>query len=530
MNARIDYSKYGAKPDDEIDYSKYGAIPEDDNSLLSKAGNIAGGFNEAVESSQLPSLAGGFLQGAGDVGASLANVPLSLISKITGKNVNIAHPDLGQYLPKDDLSKLAFGGGEIGSMVPAFMSGAGIASQGELASKMAELGRLPGLIGKSIEGAGTGAAIGENDQGNRTAATVLGGVAEPVIAGVSKLASPFVNAFRDLSPFQKDVESKTENLSNLQSNLDQYFQPKATHDVNVAQRVNNIVNGKKSEIGSMYDQVESDLANKNITIQNTDDISDLHDQLRSLLRSNQKDSPEAKDILDRMDNINKNTEIPARDYLSQFRTLRDYARDSRSQQYKIGITDEARMAAKQRADELEDKVEQMKPILEDALGPENNAVLKQANQRYASEIAPLNRNNVYNNFRFNGRGPANIIKDLRGTGTGASQLREIIQNDPEALRNALGQRYAANPQNIHNANDLVQDYIDKSPDLNSFIDKHSDLTEKLNQSVSNLENMKKTQASARNTLLTGGKTIGLGSLGYLAGKVLSRPSSPAQGE
>lgn len=175
--------------------------PMDDNrSLLDKVSGYAGKFNKAVESSRLPSLAGGFLQGAGDMGASIANIPLEMVGA-----PKIPHPHLEKYLPQDLLSKGAFLGGELGSGIPGWL---GI--QGKI-SKL--LPRAEGFkrIGKeAIAGAGTGYALGDEMPGGRLMSAGLGSLAIPATGLSSKNISK--NIIEQRNKVTKEYNKKYEDV------------------------------------------------------------------------------------------------------------------------------------------------------------------------------------------------------------------------------------------------------------------------------------------------------------------------------
>lgn len=282
---------------------------------------------------------------------------------------------------------------------------------------------------------------------------------------------------------QNLLESK-EGLQSTENRISNLLNKNAQHDVRVASRANEIINAKKKDIGNIYNSVEKDLANKNITLPNTENAKELNDKLISLIKSGNSETLEAREALEKLENIGKDKVVPARDYLATFRTIRDYAREARKEAYQVGITDEARQAAFKRADALESEVEKMSPILEKGIGDESSKLLKEANSRWSSEIAPLQKNKIYNKMRYEGRLPTNIMKELRGTGEGMEELREIIKNDPELLKNVVGQRFSNKPHTLHDIGELEKEYIEKMPELQSLIDEHRIGLEKINQAES----------------------------------------------
>ena len=147
----MDFSKLS---DEELAAAIKNSEPsEQKTDWLGNAGNIVGKFNKVVEASRLPAFAGGLLQGAGDIGASLGNI----VAKPLGHP--IPHPELSKFIDTSPLSRIAFGAGELASQIPLYSSGAG--AIGRLG-----LTRGAGLGGRVAEGAAAGAAMGENQEGD----------------------------------------------------------------------------------------------------------------------------------------------------------------------------------------------------------------------------------------------------------------------------------------------------------------------------------------------------------------------------
>jgi hypothetical protein len=184
-------------------------------SFMDKAANYAGKFNNAIEASRLPDVAGGLLQGVGDIGASIANVPLAIIGKYLKKDIRQPHPDLQ---PSDDslLSKAAFGGGELLGGIPGLgMAANAIGKIGGATKTVSQLPFIGKLIARPLEGVAAGTVIGENAQGDRTGGAIEGGIGNVPIslnrlinrASSKGVAESILNA-------KKSAQNKYENLYN----------------------------------------------------------------------------------------------------------------------------------------------------------------------------------------------------------------------------------------------------------------------------------------------------------------------------
>jgi len=168
-------------------------------SFLDKANQYAGKFNQAVETSRLPMVAGGLLQGAGDIGASLANIPLSLVNRAAGTNLRVPHPNLGKYVDPSLASQAAFGAGQI---LPMLMGGA---SGATALGKIGGLSKIPfaGKLARPVEGAITGAAIGEDKEGDRKLGAILGAG-----GNIALSAKRFINKLSPKNVQQAVIDAK----------------------------------------------------------------------------------------------------------------------------------------------------------------------------------------------------------------------------------------------------------------------------------------------------------------------------------
>jgi len=140
--------------------------------FINEKGNQAGGYTNP--------LVGGALQEIGDVGASVGNFALKGINPILGENYNIPHPELKQYLEPGLYTDAAFLGGQLGAGL------VGLGGLGTGRGAIQALQHLPrpsgwsGLATDILKGAGGGYVTGENAEGDRTAGTILGGIAQPI--------------------------------------------------------------------------------------------------------------------------------------------------------------------------------------------------------------------------------------------------------------------------------------------------------------------------------------------------------------
>lgn len=195
-------------------------------SVLERAGDIAGRFNELVQRARLPEIAGGFLQGSERGIASLANIPLSAVSRMTGKDIRLPYVDLQKYLPQDPTSRIAFGAGEIGgAAVPGIGAYKAISSARRLPALVSALGK-PTLAAEAGAGALAGAGTGAQEKGDvsdRLISALTGGVL-PVVSGLRypSLAKKIIGTKESL---KEELGSAYKNIFNELENTNIHNDP-----------------------------------------------------------------------------------------------------------------------------------------------------------------------------------------------------------------------------------------------------------------------------------------------------------------
>ena len=163
---------------------------------------------------------------------------------------------------------------------------------------------------------------------------------------------------------------------------------------------------------------------------------------------------------------------------------------------------------------------QIKKTLEEGLG-EFKPEYDWLNKGFSEQIYPLRDNPVVEAAR-NGKLSDNIIKSIRTNEPGMPLVREIVKNDPELLRNVVGQRYMAKPSEIHSPNELMREYLDEMPEFKKLLKTKENILKKSSERKDislkekmriekELKDMKDKKSSARTKL----KYVGGAALGYM---------------
>ncbi len=149
---------------------------------------------------------------------------------------------------------------------------------------------------------------------------------------------------------------------------------------------------------------------------------------------------------------------------------------------------------------MDSDVSRMKTVIDKGLGKENLKELNDLNHRYATEVAPLFKNKFYQHMQATGKAPKNMIEHLtqepyiKTTNpnkiTGSQILNQIIRNDPELLKNVVGEKYAKNPNALHDWDEEAHEFIQHMPELQEWRQKHFELKQNEIKAKSDLEQAK----------------------------------------
>lgn len=263
----------------------------------------------------------------------------------------------------------------------------------------------------------------------------------------------------------------------IDENISTHLNEGTNHEVRTADKVFDIANAERRALGNGFKELEEDFDKREIPVNNEAEIKQKTSEIHDLIKSGHSRSPEMDKVLKDLDALNSEKPKSAKEYLNILQSVRGYARDAREKAYSYGINKEERLAQEAKFNELDEKADEMSKTLESSVGEEDSARLKALNQGWRKRVIPLQRNRLYQRIRHEGRMSSDIIKSLSGSRNKGNQIiKGIIQNDPELIRNVVGQRYvgATNKINkihkIHKADETAREYIDKIPELRTMIE------------------------------------------------------------
>jgi hypothetical protein len=267
------------------------------------------------------------------------------------------------------------------------------------------------------------------------------------------------------------AEAQTEQAANEIENVGSEIRPELrhneTHDVNLQRIINPILRANRQEISRGFNNLGEELSSQNVTIPNTNTAQELTSQLTDLIKNGGIHSEEATNLLKELDKVGKDEVIPADVYLRSYRTAEQLSREAMNRARQVGkLTDDQRKQFEDLAERYENQANQMSQYLEENVGEDVLPRLEELKSRWANEVRALDRNPFHRKLASNNPiNTPNMMQALRGDARGQAFLRQIIMNNPEALRNLIGRTYANNPEGLLTAPPEEMQYIERLPSL-----------------------------------------------------------------
>lgn len=158
-------------------------------------------------------------------------------------------------------------------------------------------------------------------------------------------------------------------------------------------------------------------------------------------------------------------DVNAERFLSKYKDFRNGLHDMRMER-KVTPDEALRRQLTKDISKAEKTEGIIKDVLERGLG-EHADEFKRVNKGYSEQVFPLRGNKVIRKLtrKEPGNLSGNMAKEFSGGGKSQELLRSIVKQDPELLRNVIGQRYALKPNEIHRPDEIMREYLNETPEL-----------------------------------------------------------------
>lgn len=276
-------------------------------------------------------------------------------------------------------------------------------------------------------------------------------------------------------------------LESIEHEIGKHLNIKGQHDVRAAKAISNRVSDIEGFWGDKYKQFmdkikESKFEMPKEAMKNTNyDLADIMSRIRSGANprtvmtdiEKENENPFFKEL---MKSAPTSKDTNASSFLSKYKDFRDsiygLKQDLKSDKYSSVEKQKINDAIK-RASKVEGNIKQ---TLDEGLG-EFKPEFDWINNGYSQQVFPLRNNPLVQSAKA-GKLSSNIINSARTDEPGMSMVRDIIKQDPELLRNVVGQRYLKNPSEIHQPNELMNEFLGEMPELKNLIKDKEDLLSK----------------------------------------------------
>jgi hypothetical protein len=406
---------------------------------------------------------------------------------------------------------------------------------------MMNLSGVPGAMGMNL--------VGRAVPGIKEAVI---GAKNLAVKGYDKVKNTISSARQDLKPFEEAAENAgkahelaaleaqgvkpgfynapNSELQEIENAIGQHINIEGTHDVRAASGIAHRAKSVEDFWKDSYKQFEQKVKDAKFHMPEKSMQNLSYDQNEILRRIQQGADP--KKVIQQIEKDSQNpfydelisnaptsVDTNAGDFLAKYKDFRraigGLKQDLKSDKY--GSIEKKRI--QEAIDKGKSMESEIKSALDEGLG-EFKPEFDWVNKGYAEHVYPLRDNRIVNAAK-EGKLSTNIIKDLRTNEPGMSVLREMVKDDPEILRNIIGQRYKIKPSEIHSPNEIMREYLDKMPEFRDLIAKkesalakhakRKDITlkEKI-RAEKELKEIMQAKAKAKSNLKTAGWVVGSG--------------------
>ncbi len=280
------------------------------------------------------------------------------------------------------------------------------------------------------------------------------------------------------------LKTSDQKAAEAEQSISKHLGEGEAHDVRAAKKLNELIKGKKSEIGDIYKGVDQELKDTHVMLPRGREINQITNDIQKAIKDGGYGSKEVEKLAQELEQAQNGKDlVPGDNFLAMYRSTRSLANKAARNSRKTDIDALDRAHWEKQNKELTETADKMNDILKNHMSEESYADLQEANHRWRTEITPLYKNKLYYQITKEGRLPSDIINQVRGTGEGQEILRGMIKSDPEILKNVVGQRYAGNPKKLQEFDELSHEFIKEMPELQQLRGAHKEAlqTKKMNE-------------------------------------------------
>ena len=227
--------------------------------------------------------------------------------------------------------------------------------------------------------------------------------------------------------------------------------------------------GLREEIGKKYDELENNLPNVKIPV--TADMKAVEKELEKFTTAKANLSEEQKEsfrkVLAATHPSAKSKEMDGKAFFRAYRSLRKMEGDQRSKAF--GLSPKEHDEWIERANQTKNTYEDMEKIINEHFPEGTIKKLHEINHEYSTKVAPLHENPMYQAMLKHGQYAGNIIDSLSGTTKGNDILNNMIRNNADLSRLALGHSFAGSPEKLLKPNQSIEPFVRANPQISELM-------------------------------------------------------------
>lgn len=334
-------------------------------------------------------------------------------------------------------------------------------------------------------------------------------------------------------------------LESTEAQIGKYINAEADHRVRVARQLTNRVNDIQDFWSDAYKNFEDKVrdakfqmpesAMQNLDYANIDPSkliqtygADAFEAIKQgkmedfVKKMQEKEAPENPYYKKLLDVAPTAQDTSAADFLLKRRAFRDALYDLKQKIHNDKFAPLEEDVARKAATQGDQMMAQIDKTLSEGLG-EYKPEFDWINNGYSEQVYPIRGNKFVETEKGRlkiKKLPNNIIDAFSTDEDGMNILRNLVKQDPEVLKNVIGQRYVAKPSEVHVPNEQMREYLDELPEFKNMLANRESVLEttanrkdvslkKHIEAVNKLKAIKNARSKARVKLLTAGMSAAI---------------------
>lgn len=343
-----------------------------------------------------------------------------------------------------------------------------------------------------------------------------------VIGGAKGLRK--VPGFRPASRHQKALTEALEKIENTRQTHSEYLGHGKEHGTRAAQEFTREIEGEfnpetgrkegglRQKVGSQYDKLSNDMAKKDVMIRSVPDLKYIQREIAKLGKS--VTGEEKENLMKVLTSSGSKKNVSGADALASYRELKHQKGQAFKNAYTPGetISPKAREEWIKKGERLDSLEKRMHNLIGEQIGTKYLEKLKSIDKEYATQIAPLYKNPMYQQMLKHGQTSKDIMKTLHGTTPGNETLKTILKDNPELQRLVVGQKFAAAPEKLLESGEIIEPYKKLNPHISRIIKEQQQIKDIQSEKIPKLR--ESVQKAEKNKLMRRGAAGGvLGTIG-----------------